>query len=113
MGDPTTCGKPQWFVGFRNQSYKESQLWETRRFGKLGLVRYKIFWRSSMSLAVLSFQIANDASFRTKLEANFSEVLDQQGIQLSTVEENLLKAAMLERKIAPNIDPQVEPWAVA
>jgi hypothetical protein len=66
-----------------------------------------------MSLATLSFQIANDESFLTKLAENFSQVLEQQGIQLSAVEENSLKVAVEGRKVAAISDPDVEPWAVA
>ena len=66
-----------------------------------------------MSLAVLSFQIANDESFLTKLAENFSEVLGQQGIQLNAVEESSLKAAVYEKRIVYREgDPDVEPWAV-
>ena len=65
-----------------------------------------------MSLAVLSFQIANDESFVAKLAENFSQVLEQQGIQLSTVDENSLRVAVQEKKVIANSDPDVEPWAI-
>ena len=65
-----------------------------------------------MSLAVLSFQIANDKTFLTKLAENFTQVLEQQGIQLSTVEENSLRVAVQEKKVATYSDPDVEPWAI-
>lgn len=65
-----------------------------------------------MSLAVLSFQIANDESFLSRLAENFSEVLEQQGFQLSAVEENSLRVAVQEKKVAAYSDPDVEPWAV-
>jgi hypothetical protein len=65
-----------------------------------------------MSLAVLSFRIANDEMFLTKLAENFSQVLEQEGFQLSTADENSLRAAVQEKKAATYTDPDVEPWAI-
>ena len=61
-----------------------------------------------MSLAVLSFQVANDESFLQKLAENFTEVLEQQGIQLSSVEEFSLRATLTEKKTIL----AVEPWTI-
>ena len=61
-----------------------------------------------MSLAVLSFQVANDESLLQKLAENFTEVLEQQGIQLSSVEEFSLRATLSEKKTIL----VVEPWTI-
>jgi hypothetical protein len=61
-----------------------------------------------MSLAVLSFQVANDESLLQKLAENFTEVLEQQGIQLSSVEEFSLRETLTEKKTIL----AVEPWTI-
>ena len=66
-----------------------------------------------MSLAVLSFQIANDEGFLSQLANNLSAVVQQSGITLSESEENSLRAVIDGKRAGIEANPSVEPWAIA
>jgi hypothetical protein len=65
-----------------------------------------------MSLAVLSFKIANDESFLNRLAENFSQAIGEQGVQLSSVEKHSLREVIQDKKSIPFITSNVEPWAI-